>query len=580
MDTAYFIFYTSAMILALVAMLAVLVLTWRHRQSPGARPMLALAVGTFIWALGFLLEANSATLERQLFFNNIGYIGLMSVPAAWFIFALHYTRGTRVITGWRVLPFSVIPIITIILVWTNGAHHLMWFDEHLVKSGPFTVTAKTYGTFFWIAFVHNYVLIIAGAVILIRRLFVGTRLYAGQAISLLVAVGLPLIWNFIYVFNLVPLPRKDLTPAMFAVSGVVLVVGVLRFNLFSVVPFAREFLIQQLNSGLLVFDMQNRLLEANPAVVVILGVDKNIIGSKLDSLNLSSPALKQLLTKNNPGIEELPLIVSGKERFYEVETMPINDNHQEQVGWLAVLREITERKEMQQQLIAQDRLASIGELTAGIAHELNNPLTSIVGFSELIMKRDLPNDIKSELKIINDEAERAAKIIDNLLTFARKQPENKSPLDFNEVVKSTVELRSYKQRLDNLNVVTHLASDLPEVMGSSLQLRQVVLNIIINAEFFMTEAHGKGTLIITTENKGDYIRATFADDGPGVPEQNIPKIFSPFFTTKEVGKGTGLGLSICQGIITEHGGKIWVESKPGEGATFTVELPAIKSRNK
>jgi signal transduction histidine kinase len=129
-------------------------------------------------------------------------------------------------------------------------------------------------------------------------------------------------------------------------------------------------------------------------------------------------------------------------------------------------------------------------------------------------------------------------------------------------------------------VITHFASDLPQVTGNSSQLQQVFFNIVINAEFFMLEAHQKGNLTITTERIGDFVQASFADDGPGISNENIKHLFIPFFTTKEVGKGTGLGLSICHGIITEHGGRIYAESEFGKGATFIVELPIAATRRK
>ncbi len=690
MDEAFYIFYQVAMILSLLAASFLAVLAWQRRRVPGAVAMIAMAVAIFIWTLGYFCEAHSDTLEQQLFFTGIGYIGAMSVPVAWFLFAMHYTTDNRQITGWKIIPFCIIPLVTLILIWSNGSHHLMWSNEHLAESGLFTITVKTYGAFFWIALAYDYLLIAAGAVILIRRLFVGTRLYTGQAISLIIAVSLPLIWNFIYVFDLLSLPRKDLTPVMFAISGMVTILGLMRFQLLAAVPFARKFLFQHLQDGVLAFDMNYRLLEANPTALTIFGLEKNAIGKIIDNSSLLSPAMSQISPTEHGSIE-LPLTVSKEERFYELETVPMHDNQKQQVGWLAILhditerkrqeleyrtiiqttadgfwlvdmqgrfldvnnaycqmigysraellemrisdieaaetqeetathiakvvnsgndrfetrhrhqdgriidvevsvnylkdgggrmisfiRDITERKKMHEQLIAQDRLASLGELTAGVAHELNNPLTSVVGFSELLLEQNLSTDIKDDLDIVHSEAQRAARIVDNLLTFARKQHEGKSLTDINEVIRKTMELRINEQKNNNIKAIIRLAPDLPEIMGSAFQLQQVFLNIIINAEFFMLEAHRKGTLTIVTEQAGDSIRATIADDGPGISVENMKHIFNPFFTTKEVGKGTGLGLSICHGIITEHGGRIWAESKLGKGATFIIELPVYK----
>jgi len=260
----------------------------------------------------------------------------------------------------------------------------------------------------------------------------------------------------------------------------------------------------------------------------------------------------------------------------EVATSPIFDGKGEVVASVHVARDITERKKMEAQLIVTDRLASIGELASGIAHELNNPLTSVIGFSELLLGKDVPDDVKEDLEVINREAKRTADVVRNLLTFARGRSEEKQRVDINKVIQNVLGLRAYEQRVNNIQVDTQLAANLPEVMADGFQLQQVFLNIIINAEHFMIETHGRGTLTITTERVGDIVRASFADDGPGIPPENLSHLFNPFFTTKEVGKGTGLGLSICHGIITEHEGQIYTESELGKGATFVVELPINK----
>jgi len=244
---------------------------------------------------------------------------------------------------------------------------------------------------------------------------------------------------------------------------------------------------------------------------------------------------------------------------------------------MRIFRDITERKNMEEQLIVTDRLASIGELSSGIAHELNNPLTSVIGFSDLLLDRDLPDDLKQDLEIINREAKRTAGVVKNLLTFARKHETERSSVNINNIIEQVLKLRAYEQKVNNVEVNTRFASDLPEIMADGFRLQQVFINIIINAEHFMLEAHRRGTLTITTEQAGDIIRASFADDGPGIAKENMGHLFDPFFTTKEVGKGTGLGLSISYGIITEHGGKIYAKSKLGEGATFVIELPVTNA---
>ena len=259
--------------------------------------------------------------------------------------------------------------------------------------------------------------------------------------------------------------------------------------------------------------------------------------------------------------------------YLEENTSPIFNEKGEVVGSVRVARDVTERKEMDEQLIMTGRLASIGELASGIAHELNNPLTSVIGFSQLLMEKEMPGDMREDLGIICSEAQRAAGTVKNLLTFARKHAPVKQVTQINNVIEDVLKLRAYEQKVNNIEVNRRFAPDLPEIMIDQFQMQQVFLNIIVNAEYFMTEAHKRGTLAITTERVGNTVRISFADDGPGIPKENLSRLFSPFFTTKDVGKGTGLGLSICHGIVSEHRGKIYVRSQLGKGATFAVELP-------
>ncbi len=235
--------------------------------------------------------------------------------------------------------------------------------------------------------------------------------------------------------------------------------------------------------------------------------------------------------------------------------------------------DITERKRVQEQLVVTDRLASIGELSSGIAHEINNPLTGVIGFSDLLMSKDIPENIREDLQVINSEARRTASIVKNLLIFARGHPEEKQSANVNKVIQEVLNLRAYEQKVHNITADTELADDIPDILVDALQLQQVFLNIVINAEYFMSKTNGGGRLKIKTERNGSTITATFSDNGPGISPDDKSRLFDPFFTTKEVGEGTGLGLSICHGIITKHEGKISVVSEPGKGATFIIELP-------
>ncbi len=290
-----------------------------------------------------------------------------------------------------------------------------------------------------------------------------------------------------------------------------------------------------------------------------------------ESSRLAPMRMKELLEKGRGVFEISHFHKDGSIMHLEIHTAIVELGGRKLI--MTVAHDTTERKKMQEQLVMQDRLASIGQLVSGVAHELNNPLTIVIGFSDILLQKELPEDVKGDLRLINNEALRTAEIVRNLLTFARGRAGEKQAININESIQTVLQLRAHQQEVNNIKTNTCFAPDLPRVMGNNSQLQQVFFNIILNAEQAMLEAHDKGTLAITTERAGDFIRATFTDDGPGMSAETLQRLFTPFFTTKEVGKGTGLGLSISQGIVSEHGGRIWAESSPGRGATFFVELP-------
>ena len=248
----------------------------------------------------------------------------------------------------------------------------------------------------------------------------------------------------------------------------------------------------------------------------------------------------------------------------------------------ALIRDVSERKrlddesrDLYQQLLQAEKMAALGQTISGVAHELNNPLATILSWAERLADKTTDPAARRGVDVILGEADRAARIVRNLLTFARKRQSTRTMIDVNQVVADTLSLRAYEHRATNVAVDTALASGLPQVFADPHQLQQVLLNLVINAEQAMLSANGRGSLVIRTwhNSDDDAVVIEVNDDGPGVPVDMRTKIFDPFFTTKEVGKGTGLGLTVAYAIVQEHGGHIRVESRPGRGASFVVELP-------
>ena len=249
----------------------------------------------------------------------------------------------------------------------------------------------------------------------------------------------------------------------------------------------------------------------------------------------------------------------------------------------ALVRDVSERKKLDDetrdiyhQLLQAEKMAALGQTISGVAHELNNPLATILSWADRLSQRaSLDEPVRRGLETILSEAERAARIVRNLLTFARKRQTTRAMVDINQVVRETLALRSYEQRVSNVSVIDALAAGLPQVFADGHQVQQVLLNLVINAEQAMLSANGRGILVVRTWHDADQesVILEINDDGPGIPDELQPKIFDPFFTTKEVGKGTGLGLTVAYAIVQEHGGRIRLESRPNVGASFYVELP-------
>ncbi len=336
-----------------------------------------------------------------------------------------------------------------------------------------------------------------------------------------------------------------------------------------------QYVMETSMDGFFIADTQGQIIEVNDAYLHLTGYDRDEI------LRMKVPDIEAVEKPEEVALHVERIINNGSDRFETRHrrkngtTIDIEANiHYLPGGRLFVfVHDISGRKKAAQQLIENDRLASLGLLVSGVTHEVGNPLTIIIGYSSNLLNAELPEEVKDGVRVINEESQRAADILRNLLTFARAEPQEKRLVSVNESIRRVLKLRTYDQKVNKICVNTLFGADLPKIIGNRSRLEQVFYNIIVNAEFSMIEAHQGGTLTVTTECSDNIIKAEFADNGTGISKENLTRIFTPFFTTKKAGQGTGLGLSVCQGIIAEHDGRIYAESVPGNGATFVVELP-------
>jgi two-component system NtrC family sensor kinase len=269
----------------------------------------------------------------------------------------------------------------------------------------------------------------------------------------------------------------------------------------------------------------------------------------------------------------------GTWRARRATASPLFDAQGKLTGVVASVRDVTSVKQMEQQLIQTERLAAMGQMIDGFAHELNNPLTAILGAIELLEATTIDQASSRKFELLKQQAKRAAEVVQNLLFFARPPAPGKAPLNLTDMVQRSLQLHEHSLRINNIAVDFIGDPGLPNVVGDPHQIMQVFLNLIINAEQAVREIRPRGTLRVRLGKNGDRVWASFQDDGPGISPESLPKIFDPFFTTKRPGRGTGLGLSVAMAILKKYDGTIEAQAAPGGGSVFTVTLPAVKTSN-
>jgi len=345
--------------------------------------------------------------------------------------------------------------------------------------------------------------------------------------------------------------------------------------------FARR-LMDSFPDLVVTLDAESRYTFISPQILDVLGYQpEDLIGKKLGSHidPHDLPAMQELIANlisghcSNGQIEYRTQHKNGAWQLFRASARPLHDEMGRTTGIIASVRDITEQQRLQQQLIQSERLAAMGQMIAGVAHELNNPLTAILGVTELMRDQTTDENAHRQLDLAHRQARRAAHIVESLLVFSRPATPRNALLHISDLLQRTVQLHEHSLRSNNIQVDLMARPDLPTVLGDSNQLTQVFLNLIVNAEQAIREVRDQGMLRIRAGVVGDRVLITFQDDGVGIHRETLPRIFDPFFTTKRPGRGTGLGLSICMAIVREHNGDISAQPLPDGGSVFTVSLP-------
>ena len=546
------------------------------------------------WTLAYILWLMGVDLTAKLIWAKVEYVGIVSVPVAWLAFAVQYTGRQKWLTYRRLILLAVIPVVTLLLTWTNEFHGLVWAQYNLRPEGSMMLWERTYGAWFWVHAAYSYTLLLAGASLLIRAAFSSYHLYRRQAIVILIAVLVPTVGNAVYVFQVGSVTLIDFTPLAFAVSGFVIALGILRYKLMDIVPVARDVVIEGMNDGLMVLDAYGRVVDMNPAAQLIIGqVPSEVMGRPLAELLPNWPELAELRQTKDVVRLEIVLSRDGRDLHCDVRISPLYDRRGSVTGETVVLRDITDRKDMERQLekvyqrerdLRQDLETEIKnrlEFTRALVHELRTPITPIMVCSEVLTTELREEPGLSLSKSIHRGVIHLDERIGELLDVARGEvgmlqlvPEQG---DISKLLSEIVEDMETMASSQEKTLVSDLQSSLPPVWFDSARVRQVVMNLLDNA-FKFTPEGGKITLSANEEPAALLVEVR--DTGRGLSDEDKQKLFKPYqrlggFRTHA--SGLGLGLALSKMLVELHGGEMRVESQEGKGSTFGFTLPLDSS---
>jgi PAS domain S-box-containing protein len=590
--------YTPYMLPLLLNFIIVMILafrSWQHRATPGAASFALLMLGVAEWSLGYLFELGGLDLATKIFWGKVQYVAIAFIPIAWLAFVLQFTDRKQWLTQRNLILLTILPLITLLLIWTTERHGLMWRQTSLNHDGPFPTLEVSYGPWFWLHTAYSYTLLLLGTFFLVNMWLRSARLYRLQSGAVLVGALAPLVGNGLYVFRLLPVPNLDITPFAFAISGLAMGWSLFRFHLFDIVPVARQAIIDNMGDGVIVFDLQNRVVDLNPAAQRIINTSSAEAIGRTGTQALSHwPHLITHYRNILEGRAEVALGRPGQEqRYYDMRISPLYDRYQNLSGRLIVLRDITEAKQTAQTLAQAHERALEGsrlksELLARVSHELRTPLGIILGFAELL-DLDIYGPLNAEqqqavVQIIEhtqDLSQLVEELLDQSRLEAGKIELELTPFKSADLVVEVQSKMEILARAKGLTLTSRVKEDVPEVLwGDRRRLHQILINLVGNAIKF-TEAGEVKVCIYRTSPTCWAIKV--ADTGPGIPAEAQAQIFEPFrqvdgsITRKH--SGAGLGLSLVKQLTALMGGWVTLESEPGQGSTFTISLPLFPSQS-
>ena len=599
--------YAWVLILSTVLLLAIAPVIWRRRRAPGSIPALAFISVVTVWSLTYAFELFNTQLEHILFWVSFEYVGIVTVPTIWLIFALEYTGQIRHFRRW--LPLLVIePVLALALAWTSSLHNLMSFQPiTFLSDGWVLMYYQARGPVFWINSAYSYVLMAIATVLMLQTTFRAQKLYRGQTIPLIIGALMPWLANFLYLMGYTPV---DFTPMGFSFSGLALALSLTRFDLFTVIPVARDLLFERMDDGVVMLDHSGVVVDANRAAHGLLvtetmprsslalnpwnGIPGWLIGGKCDKVFTRWPDLLKVIALGE-GFAELNLGSEIRPHWYEVRVSTLRSRLNRLAGigrpsgQLLIFHDIQLRKQAEDLMAeARDQAVQSSELKsqiiASVSHDLRTPLNAILGYGDMLLDgifdplRPQQSEVVKQMLLsahqvnlfISDLLDQSllerSKLSLNITTFA--------PQDMVSLIQSLNVPFSSQRGID---LVFELDESLPALLdGDQRRLQQVLMNLVGNAIKFTEQ----GTVRVRLFTPDDaHWAMEVSDTGCGIPQSAYAYIFEPYRQVPGSHQsrkgGLGLGLSIVQNLVKRMDGIIELESEVGLGSTFRVILPLV-----
>ena len=575
--------YVIIMISAAVICVSIAAFVWIYRQKNSETiPLILLLLGVTEWVTAALMGLLDQDLSHNLLWAKIEYIGVVSVPVALLGYILHHTGLNQKLNLKHRIWLVVIPVITLVLAWTNGKHGLIWSTYIPYLENGLVLSEKTYGPGFWIYWVYSYLVLLAATFITLRSTFKSAIIFRWQSIVVIIAILVPWIGNLIYVLQINPFNNLDLTPLSFSITGILIAIGMFRWRLLDIKPIAHGAVLTGMTDGFIILDNQERIVEANPSAQDILDLSLGeLIGKQFEQIIFNLQPDGERLDLMEGKTIEIQLTNDRENQVYELSDSPFYEKQGTLGGRIIFLHDVTDRKRLEQHLIQRTaQLESINkELEAfsySVSHDLRAPLRGINGFSLILLEdygSQLDDQAKTYLERVLSETQRMDHLINDLLEFSRlTRTENKT-----ENINLSIIAQKIAKNLHEAEPDRQLEIEIqPElhVNGDARLLEIALINLLENAFKFTKKTPHARIQFGQTEVEGE--RTFFVrDNGVGFDMAYVKKLFGAFQRLHKESEypGTGIGLTNVQRIIHRHSGQIWTEAAVNQGATFYFTLP-------